>query len=137
MADELERKIRLIVDAMSRHGLDGRIRATKQLVAIGTVAVPTLVLLLDHPTWSVRQDLVFALGEIGDRNAVEPIIKKLLDGEPGVVCESVIALGKMGGDRAVEVLRDFRQRCAPDLREYVNEALDRARGDQVGPEAPR
>ena len=58
-----------------------------------------------YPLGFVRADVAYALGEIGDKRAVEPLIQFLKDGYREEYKEAAaIALGKIGDERAVEPL---------------------------------
>jgi HEAT repeat protein len=83
--------------------------AAEALSIIGTPAVEPLIGLLKNKDWVVRKDAAMALGEIGDKRAIDPLIRALADkkkdmaSEP-VSAEAAEALGKIGDKRAVEPL---------------------------------
>lgn len=82
--------------------------------------------------WVLRRDAAEALGNIKDRQAVEPLVSALEDESIGVRLSAVRALGKIGDPRAVKPL--FSILCTWDsdqkLRSCAAEALE-AIGDQA------
>jgi cyclophilin family peptidyl-prolyl cis-trans isomerase/HEAT repeat protein len=60
--------------------------------------VNELAVLATDADRSVREAAAFALGEIGDRNGIEPLFSLTTDTDFGVATEAVEALGKMAGD---------------------------------------
>ncbi len=79
-------------------------------------AVPALIATLtDNKTvWDAARDAAWALGEIGDTAAVEPLIDVL--NEPVVAGPAVEALAKLGDPRMVEALiRYFSQTGDPSV----------------------
>jgi len=59
---------------------------------------------LEYENWFVRQSAVTALGEIGDPQAVQSLIKTLEDENWAVRQSAAIALGKIGDPQAVQSL---------------------------------
>ncbi len=57
--------------------------------------------LAKEPDWSVRADLLYALGEIGDARALEPLCQALEDSIRPVRFAAAAALGKIGDKNAV------------------------------------
>jgi len=55
--------------------------------------------------WIIREDAVKALTELGDKRAVESIIKLLKDEHIGVKRFAINALGIIGDKRAIEPLQ--------------------------------
>ena len=75
-----------------------------------------------------------ALGEIGDKRAVEPLIKALGDDDPLVRDHAASALGEIGDKRAVEPLIKVLEDDVSDVRMWAAYALGEI-GDKraVGP----
>jgi transcription termination factor NusA len=65
--------------------------------------MPELVALADEDS-SVRQSAAMALGQLGDKRAVIPLIATLKDEDRNVSQSAAEALGKLGDERAVEPL---------------------------------
>jgi len=90
---------------------------------------------LKHQVPEVAQFAAQALGKIGDRRSVEPLIEVLeAPHEPGLMEAATEALGKLGDPRAVPVLSHvlaegsllFRLRAATSLGQIGGEAAARA-----------
>lgn len=71
----------------------------------------------------VRWSAVEVLGEIGDTEAIEPLIQALKDKDEDVRRNAVEALGKIGDTRAVEPLIQALEDKNADVRETAVEAL--------------
>src|SRR5262249_1407207 len=67
-------------------------------------ATPYLLAALP-PSTTTRKFLVEALGETGDQGAVEVLVKETRDPDPNVRNASLLALSRLGGPKAEEVLR--------------------------------
>lgn len=93
-----------------------------ELVKIGSSAVEPLILYLGNQDDEVRQFAIYALGEIGDSRAIDPLVEALNDSEEYTVrWSAVMALGKIDNLSAIEALitafKDERQ-------EVRNAAID-------------
>jgi HEAT repeat protein len=71
-------------------------------------AVPVLVPLLRDP--ELNYNVAWALGEIGDKSAIHPLIETLQDRSPDVRVDAIQALEKLGAREAL-----------PDLRALLND----------------
>lgn len=71
-----------------------------------TVNIDELVTLLSHHETDIRWKAACALGAYGDA-AVEPLLRKLYDDDPGVRVLSIWALGRTGNREAAGHLRRF------------------------------
>ena len=60
--------------------------------------------LANEPDWSVRCDILYALGEIKDTRAVKTLCRSLEDSIPRVRFSVAVALGKIGDTTAVNAL---------------------------------
>ena len=60
--------------------------------------------LANEPDWSVRCDILYALGEIKDTRAVKTLCRSLEDTIPRVRFSAAVALGKIGDTTAVNAL---------------------------------
>ena len=100
--------------------------ALQGLKDIGPPAVPLLVVALKNPDRRVRRkascvidDIGFELKEVGDFQAVEPLIAALKDPTSVVRSHSVTALGKIGGPQAlpavISALKTEAVRSALDI----------------------
>ena len=96
--------------------------AVEALVRIGSAAVEPLMALFNDKDVTVWEAACTALGKIGDRRAVEPMLALL--GKSSVVAE---ALGRIGDERAVEPLIAELQK---EIRTtYASGAVAKALGD--------
>jgi hypothetical protein len=91
----LEEAVRNDDDADLRNG------AMDALVAFGEMAVPHLTKLLTDNNEEVRNFSAVMLGDIGNPNAVEPLINALQDPHANVRHGAAEALGRIGDVRAV------------------------------------
>jgi hypothetical protein len=97
-------------------------------------ALPPLLSALSDKDARIRAAAAEALGEVGDRSAVEPLGKALAgDDDAGVREAAAEALGELGLPNAVPVLRAGLRDGDADVREAVVDAL----ADIGGPEAER
>jgi hypothetical protein len=71
----------------------------------------------------VRFDAAYALGNIGDPRAVEPLINSLKDSDPSVASMAASALADINDPRAVEPLIEVLQSADQDLRTAAINAL--------------
>lgn len=104
-----------------------RRRAMETLIAFGPPAVPELLKLLnygDHTPYVAE-----VLGEIGDPQAIEPLRVVLISDHhtSAVRRPAAIALGKIGGSRALEILTSAAQSADMHIRSAAADGL-RARG---------
>ena len=97
-------------------------------------ALPPLFSALSDKDARIRAAAAEALGEVGDRSAVEPLGKALAgDDDSGVREAAAEALGELGSPNAVPVLRAGLRDGDAEVREAVVDAL----ADIGGPEAER
>ena len=78
-------------------------------------------------TPSVREQAVFALGQIRDRRAVEPLISALKDADADVREQAAFALGQIRDTAAVDALIVAVKDADTDVREQVVFALGQLR----------
>jgi HEAT repeat protein len=117
--------------------VDPLVRATaaRQLRALGPAAAPAAVFLraaLADPSWEVRADVAQALGAIGDREAMGPLIERLeRDEDWSVRGRAAAALGILGDRRATPPLRV----ALSDMACFVRRAAAVALGQLADPAA--
>ncbi|WP_236685616.1 HEAT repeat domain-containing protein [Geobacter pickeringii] len=137
------RVVTVLVDAW-KHG-DGTMKSSVEgallHIEIPGAADELINLLHDKEAHRLHGAAAKALGDIGDRRAVEPLIRAL-DG-PGRDLHMVKTLAKLGNPRAVEpllgLLRKSRSNETFDANNYLNESIEalgdlkdrRATGDLV------
>lgn len=114
------------IDALIKNLRDGnkwvRRETSGALSKMGDPATTPLIELLEDPEWRVRGAAAWALGRIGNKRAVEPLIKSLLEDESGFVRSGAAnALGAIGDERAVEPLK----KATKDESSYVRKVSDK------------
>ena len=86
-------------------------------------AVAILVPLLNDP--EVNDMVPWSLGQIGDRSAIQPLIRTLSDQNPNMRVLTIHALGELKATEALPRLRELlgdNERCNFDKLESVAEA---------------
>lgn len=128
--------IELLVPALLDWNAAVREGAVKALIALGSLAFDPVLALLSHTHPWVRSHVATALGGLGDRRAVDALIRSLGDAEELVVNSTAGALGALGDERALEPLRAAAKR--PRIAWYAEQALARIerRGASAPPPAP-
>ena len=95
-----------LVEALNDENPQVCITATDALIEIGDVATDALIASLDHEKVNVRCDATRALGEIGNKKAVDKVINMLYDEWVNVRIYAVTSLGKLNDTKAVPALID-------------------------------
>ena len=85
---------------------------------------PGLIKALEYQKlWRVRRDAAVALGQIGDAEAVEPLVAGLRDDNPSVRLAAAEALGRIGDAGALVPLIAALKSPAVDIRKAAAESL--------------
>lgn len=101
----IQQRIDDLINALQIRELGPRELVLRELQTTGLAAVkPLIAALATHRVVAIRQGAAQALGMIGDKRAVKPLIKALSDTDSGVWSQATAALGKMG-QQAVKPLR--------------------------------
>ncbi len=86
------------------------IRARKSvidaLVILGRKDIQMLAKSLDDQRWFVVRNIIYILRKIGDRRAIEYLLKTVRHGDIRVRKEVIKALGELGGREVVQTLRE-------------------------------
>ena len=98
-------------------------QAASALVAIGTPAYEPLKRTLGGPAWIARKNAAWALGAIGNTEAVTALIEALKDTDAGVREQVAWALGAIGDRRAVDGLIGALNDTAAGVRKQAAWAL--------------
>jgi HEAT repeat protein len=106
-------------------------QAASALVAIGTPAYEPLTRTLGGQAWIARRNAAWALGALGNRNAVPLLSRSLHDSEAGVRNRSAWALGALDASEAVPALIEALKDTDAGVRQQVAWALG-AIGDRRG-----
>ena len=88
-----------------------RTKARKALVAIGELAVPSLIGLLSHPKPHVRREAVKALGGIADPIAAPALVNALDDRDGDVRWLAAVGVAALGRDGLQPLLAALLQRA--------------------------
>ena len=110
-------------------GRDETERLDAVLVGFGAVAVPLLIEGLHEPI--VERAAASALGLIGDRSAVGPLIEATTSDDPFVRSSATRALGRLRDKRALRAI--VARLDEPDARLFAIEALVRLRDKRAIP----
>lgn len=100
--------VQLVLEALHDESWDVRKSAVGALTTLlKQDAVPHLISILENDKKStVRQEAATALGELGDSEAVEPLLKTLKNDTEVVSPYAASALGKLRDERAIDSLID-------------------------------
>jgi HEAT repeat protein len=98
-------------------------QAASALVAIGSPAYQPLTQALAGPAWIARKNAAWALGALGNRNAVPLLTRALRDTEAPVRRRGAWALGALDSSEAVPALIEALKDTDAGVREQVAWAL--------------
>jgi hypothetical protein len=79
----------------------------KFLSRLGPAIIPDAGRRMSHPKWYFVRNLCTILGDIGDRQALEPVMEALSHGDHRVKREAILAIGKLGAPEAVPELGEI------------------------------
>ena len=104
------------------------IRARKNvidaLISLGKKDIQTLARKLDDQRWYVVRNIIYILRKIGDRRAIDYLLKTIRHGDIRVRKEVIKALCELGGHEVVQTLRE----CLDDPDVQVRTAAVKAFG---------
>lgn len=92
------------------------------LVVLGTKDITLLAKGLTDTRWYVVRNIIYILRKIGDKRAVDYLLKTVKHGDIRVKKEVIRALGELGGGSVLQALRD----CLEDPDEQVRAAAVKA-----------
>ena len=95
--------------------------ASRALIDVGDKAVEPLLEQLNNQY--LRQEIVAILGELGDRRALEPLVRQLSDADIRVRWNAATALAKLGDNRATATLLEGLSDGDNVMRWSAEEAL--------------
>jgi HEAT repeat protein len=95
------------------------------LILLGTKDIATLSRGLNDSRWYVVRNIIYILRKIGDRRAVDYLLKTVKHGDIRVKKEVIRALGELGGAGVLQSLRD----CLDDPDVQVRSAALKALGN--------
>ena len=95
------------------------------LIVLGTKDIATLSKGLNDSRWYVVRNIIYILRKIGDRKAVDYLLKTVRHGDIRVKKEVIRALGELGGAGVLQSLRE----CLDDTDHQVRSAALKALGN--------
>lgn len=105
------------------------IRARKNvidaLISLGKKDIQMLARKLDDQRWYVVRNIIYILRKIGDRRAIDYLLKTVRHGDIRVRKEVIKALGELGGHEVVQTLRE----CLDDPDVQVRTSAVKAFGN--------
>lgn len=124
-----ERAIKPLVNLLNDNDGDVRGKAINSLGKMKKAAVEPLIIAFESEDWRIRTRVAEALGEIGDKRAVDILINALIgktkDNSRFVRGRVAEALGKIGDERAIEPLIHALNDSYKYARIKAEEALER------------
>jgi hypothetical protein len=102
------------------------------LIFLGTKDIATLAKGLNDSRWYVVRNIIYILRKIGDKRAVDYLLKTVRHGDIRVKKEVIRALGELGGGGVLQTLRE----CLEDPEIQVRSSALRALGN-IRSEAPK
>ena len=145
-------KILLLLDDHSRettealvesvlHDGDGDVRANVARVLVTYKekdTVPALITVLESdPKTAARDNAAWALGQIGDRRAIQPLIEALNDRETWVRLRAVGALKRLKAKEAIPELVEVVGDSNSVVRERAVQTLQALTGKKIGEDVAR
>lgn len=109
-----------------------RKRVIEVLIFLGRKDIQALERGLDDHRWYVVRNIIYILRKIGDKRAIEYLLRTVRHGDTRVRKEVIRALGELGGREVVQTIRE----CLDDPDVEVRIASARAFGN-IGSEAAK
>ncbi len=112
--------------------IHARKRAIEILILLGRKDIQALARGLDDHRWYVVRNIIYILRKIGDKRAIEYLLRTVRHGDTRVRKEVIRTLGELGGREVVQTLRE----CLDDPDTEVRIASAMAFGN-IGSEAAK
>lgn len=122
-----ERAVAPLMTLMRDESSTLRAQASVSLARLGLVALPKLIAALRDSRPSARQLAAEALGEIGSREAVAPLVELIETDTSGARLEAITALGKIGDPAAIDPILSIQRNGSVAIRRKTIPALARFR----------
>jgi hypothetical protein len=87
--------------------IHARKKIIEALIFLGRKDIQTLARGLDDHRWYVVRNIIYILRKIGDKRAVEYLLRTVRHGDTRVRKEVIRALGELGGREVVQTLREY------------------------------
>ena len=118
-----ERAVAPLLTLMRDESSTMRSQASVSLARLGPVALPKLVAALRDSRPSTRQLAAEALGDIGSREAVAPLVRLIETDTSGARLEAIAALGKIGDPSALDPILSIHRGGSVAVRKKTIVAL--------------
>lgn len=124
--------IEIALSSLRKHDWSINWKTAEELAKIGSPAVPRLIEALSDKDGYVREAAANALGKIGDKSAIEPLIRAMQyrdeqvyedDEDSEARMRAALALGRIGGPKAFDPLIQAISEDDLQLSWYAIEAL--------------
>jgi hypothetical protein len=112
--------------------IQARKSVIEALIVLGKKDIQALAKGLDDHRWFVVRNIIYILRKIGDKRAIEYLLRTVRHGDIRVRKEGIRALGELGGREVIQTLRE----CLDDSDVHVRLASARAFG-KIGSEAAK
>src|SRR5512135_1520377 len=99
------------------------------LIVLGTKDIATLSKGLNDSRWYVVRNIIYILRKIGDKRAVDYLLKTVRHGDMRVKKEVIRALGELGGAGVLQALRDCLDDPEIQVRSSALKALGNVRSE--------
>ncbi len=120
----------LVFDALDEFDIGELLAILPNLSELGPKVVPGLIDKLAAPRRELRQAAAIILGLIGDRRAIEPMIRRLVEERTSVWIDVARALGS-SGPRVIGPLCDLLQETPARERDFAVKRVARAMAEVV------
>lgn len=112
--------------------INARKRVIEALIFVGRKDIQALARGLDDQRWYVVRNIIYILRKIGDKRAIEYLLRTVRHGDTRVRKEVIRALGELGGREVIQTLRE----CLDDPDAQVRTTSARAFGN-IGSEVAK
>lgn len=118
-----ERAVAPLMTVMGDESSTMRSQASISLARLGPIALPKLTAALRDSRPSVRQLAAEALGDIGSRESVAPLVQLIETDKSGARLEAIAALGKIGDPSAIDPILSIHRGGSVAVRKKTIAAL--------------
>lgn len=105
------------------NSIEARKKVLSALTLLGGRDIDALAKGLGDPRWYITRNIIYVLRKIGDRRAIEFLVRAARHSDVRVRKEVLKALGELGGQGVLQTLRDFLDDPDPAVRTTAVRAL--------------
>ena len=124
LADLGEAAVTPLMQLLRDPDQSARWRAAIALQKLGTPAVPALITALNEEEWYVRTPAIWALSQIRDARAVDPLIGLLRDDHECCRWMAAAALRTIGDQKGVDAVKTVVMEEGGNFEEIVDELVE-------------